>query len=39
MVSLQCWTLQKTEKDRLHVIERKVIGKIYRIVFDQNIPE
>lgn len=30
MYGSQCWTLQNTEKDRLHVFERKVLRKVWR---------
>jgi len=34
MYGSQCWTLRKTEEDKLHVFERKVLRKIYDPIYD-----
>ena len=37
MYGSQCWTLRRTEEDRLHIFERKVLCKIYGPIYDQDI--
>ena len=37
MYGSQCWTLRKTEEERLAVFERKVLRKIYGPIYDQEL--
>jgi len=37
MYGSHCWTLRKTEEDKLHVFEREVLRKIYGPIYDQGI--
>jgi len=37
MYGSQCWTLRRTEEDRLLIFERKVLRKIYRPIYDQDL--
>jgi hypothetical protein len=37
MYGSQCWTLRKTEKNRLHIFERKVLRIIYGPIYEQDI--
>jgi len=37
MYGSQCWTLRRTEEDRLAIFERKVLHKIYGPIYDQDL--
>jgi len=37
MYGSQCWTLRKTEEDRLAIFERKVLRKIYGPIYDRDL--